>query len=330
MQVIIHVGPHKTGTTAIQGFLRRNIDFLGESGVHVPRTLTTHAGHHEIPWTLLGWPIELLGDGIESSSLDRFVEGALNDATAAGCSKTLFSSEDFSLLNRAQWKDLLATIYSTATKTAPVSVHIVTVYRNPEEYISSQYKTLVLLGLSQELGEVTESLRAHFLEVHQMLQSLTHLFEEVTEVTQLAYRDDGMVSLFCDSLFPGLIFPDASSGEIRVNQSVDDFIIEAIRQGNVNSGVEFDTNHLLHWPMFQKANSGLMLSERARKLFAAHAPLLAERDSLVGERDSLVGERDSLVGERDLLVGERDLLVNSHSWRITKPLRDIARALRGN
>jgi len=323
MQVIIHAGPHKTGTTAIQQFLQRNIDFLSESGVHVPQRLMTSAGHHEVPWALLGWPIKFLVDGIESSSLDRLVERALNDATAAGCSKILFSSEDFSLLNRAQWKDLFATIQSTATQSAPVSVHIVTVYRNPDEYISSQYKTLVQLGLSQELGEVTESLRAHFHEVHQMLQSLPTLFTEVTEVTQLAYRSEGMVSFFCDSLFPGLIFPEANSGEIRVNQSVDNFIIEAIRQGNVNSGVEFDVNHILHWPTFQTANSALTRDERARKLGAALAPMLEERDSLVVERDSLVVERDSLVVERDSLV-------NSHSWRITKPLRDIVSALRGN
>ena len=53
--------------------------------------------------------------------------------------------------------------------------------------------------------------------------------------------------------------------------------------------------------------------------------LVQERDALVQERDALVQERDALVQERDALVQERDALVSSRIWRLTSPLRRLAR-----
>ena len=47
-KLILHIGRHKSGTTAIQRFLRKNGDFLTSNGFYYPQTGTRGAAHHEI------------------------------------------------------------------------------------------------------------------------------------------------------------------------------------------------------------------------------------------------------------------------------------------
>jgi len=53
-----------------------------------------------------------------------------------------------------------------------------------------------------------------------------------------------------------------------------------------------------------------------------------EFDGLAMERDSLTAERDELAAAQDRLVIERGALLASRSWRITKPLRNVASFIR--
>ena len=46
MNLILHIGTEKTGTTSIQKFLKKNIDQLGRNGVFVPRTPMLDSGNH--------------------------------------------------------------------------------------------------------------------------------------------------------------------------------------------------------------------------------------------------------------------------------------------
>jgi GT2 family glycosyltransferase/glycosyltransferase involved in cell wall biosynthesis len=55
---------------------------------------------------------------------------------------------------------------------------------------------------------------------------------------------------------------------------------------------------------------------------------VAERDSAVAERDSAVAERDSAVAERDSAVAQMDMMKQGASWRLTRPLRFVARLAR--
>ncbi|MBT9161783.1 MAG: putative teichuronic acid biosynthesis glycosyltransferase TuaH [Dehalococcoidia bacterium] len=78
-----------------------------------------------------------------------------------------------------------------------------------------------------------------------------------------------------------------------------------------------------------------------RKLIENDAALVmrdaavAERDAAVAERDAAVAERDAAVAEGDAAVAERDAvstliktIKNSASWRLTQPLRFVARLVR--
>jgi len=44
----IHIGPHKTGTTSIQWFLKENRAELLKHGYLVPESGSIHGGHHQL------------------------------------------------------------------------------------------------------------------------------------------------------------------------------------------------------------------------------------------------------------------------------------------
>src|SRR5258706_13501853 len=50
----IHIGPHKTGTTSIQWFLKENRAELLKHGYLVPESGSIHGGHHQLVRQLCG------------------------------------------------------------------------------------------------------------------------------------------------------------------------------------------------------------------------------------------------------------------------------------
>jgi hypothetical protein len=50
----IHIGPHKTGTSSIQWFLKQNRAELLKHGYFVPESETKHGAHHPIARKLCG------------------------------------------------------------------------------------------------------------------------------------------------------------------------------------------------------------------------------------------------------------------------------------
>lgn len=85
MKVFLHIGPHKTGTTTIQTFLRRNTAELLRLGYHYPCTNPSIDNHHDLAIGLRS--PSLLGKTI------RRIHGILDDARKEGCHSVVFSSE---------------------------------------------------------------------------------------------------------------------------------------------------------------------------------------------------------------------------------------------
>jgi hypothetical protein len=278
MEIIFHVGPHKTGTTAIQHFLQRHDEFLRDSGIHVPKSLSPDAGHHEIPWALLGWDLRLIGSESTGISLDTYFEEVLNNAISAGCTSIIFSSEDFSLLNLHHWNILLTMIESIAPSTEPVLFRILSVYRDLDQYVISQYKTLVLLGLSQKFRKVKKKIKSHFFETHNRIRVLPDSLNHVIKIIEIDYVPFGLMTVFWNSIFSNLEVPEDNLKESLINSSLDDQIIEEIRQGNLEAGLDFNRNLLLHWASFHSLSSALSLRERREKVFADRRLNVAKQD----------------------------------------------------
>jgi hypothetical protein len=90
----IHIGPHKTGTTSIQWFLKENRAELLKRGYFVPESGSIRGGHHPLVRQLCGQPVPPL----QRDAATRFARG-VKDTT---CEAVVISSEtlDGLLVNR--------------------------------------------------------------------------------------------------------------------------------------------------------------------------------------------------------------------------------------
>jgi len=91
MRVIVHVGAHKTGTTALQDFLLGRFSRLENPTPWFPPPRSHGPGHALIAWNTYGDP---RGDQTEA------LADVVNAARAQGVENLLLSSEEFSVLKQ--------------------------------------------------------------------------------------------------------------------------------------------------------------------------------------------------------------------------------------
>jgi hypothetical protein len=133
----VHVGTHKTGTTAIQRFLAANEAALAAAGTAYPRAgrvSPAYPGHHNLAH-------ELYGDARFDASL-----GTLRDVVAevAGAQRVCLSSEDFEYLHA---RPALLVALRDALAAAGLRPAIVVYVRAQADYLESLYAELVKHGL---------------------------------------------------------------------------------------------------------------------------------------------------------------------------------------
>ena len=137
-KLFLHVGTHKTGTTALQNFLMVNKQLLREHGVLIPVSgcIGPHSGHHNIAW-------ELNDD-------HRFQRdyGTLGDLCAeiseSDCHTVVISSEDFEYLY-SRPEALVA--LKRRLNDVGCQVEVIVFFREWGEYIISLYAELLKHGL---------------------------------------------------------------------------------------------------------------------------------------------------------------------------------------
>jgi hypothetical protein len=129
MTVYVHIGLHKTGTSSIQAFLRKNKPALLERGVLYPRTGWTAGGHHNLAY-------ELLGRKRFSEAAGRLSE---LEAELAGAPNVVLSSEEFEFLELAEVRRLKE---SLGLRDAKIVVYL----RRQDALIGSTYAQQVKMG----------------------------------------------------------------------------------------------------------------------------------------------------------------------------------------
>jgi hypothetical protein len=140
MKVFLHIGPHKTGTTAIQAFLRRNTTELHHLGVHYPCTDPAIDNHHDLA-------LGLRAPSQRRETIGR-IHGILDAARDEGCHSVLFSSEIFA--------EHEIPIHDFAEIFKGHQITVLAYIRRPDHLLESTYAQLIkedAVRRSEELGE---------------------------------------------------------------------------------------------------------------------------------------------------------------------------------
>lgn len=134
----LHIGLHKTGTTAIQSALRQNKKQLLAAGVLIPETGYAWGSNHQLAWAFLDnnpswYPVS----DMSREALYRQLKDEINQTEA---NKVVISSEDFSLLSMSADKQ---SIESLKKLLGGMKVKIVIYLRPQANYIDSFYQEAV-------------------------------------------------------------------------------------------------------------------------------------------------------------------------------------------
>jgi hypothetical protein len=140
---IIHIGTHKTGTTALQIFLEQNRPALERAGLYLPRAGRpgTLPGNHQIGWDLL----------VHGASAD--VPKLREELQTSVVRSALLTSEDLSLLYaRPETLELLQAAISDAGYRAKIVVYV----RTQAAYAESMYVERIKHDYIRPLGAYLE------------------------------------------------------------------------------------------------------------------------------------------------------------------------------
>ncbi len=195
--LIIHIGPHKTGTTSIQKLLCDNATCLRTMGIYYPDSPLMGGAHHHVPFLLHGWDLALLGlepkaasgfSGIPPLATD--IDRWLSAAQALSCHTVIISAEDFSTLTRSGWTDFAQALENAQVRNAIrfSKITICLTERSIAERAHSQFAESLKHGLASAEGEVHSLLLAQLAHADAVVQNIPDFFETPVHVQRVAYR----------------------------------------------------------------------------------------------------------------------------------------------
>jgi hypothetical protein len=136
MKVFLHIGWHKTGTTALQKFLHRNRHALREQcGFDYPDSGLYNVAHNLLPWSLSPARFKR-ANGVDLAAPAVLVEDMLREASGRGLERLIVSSESFSVLGRPQLEPLAQSLRGH-------EVVVVAYVRRQDRYLESVYNQIV-------------------------------------------------------------------------------------------------------------------------------------------------------------------------------------------
>jgi len=181
----VHVGTHKTGTTAIQKFLYDNKNLLADKGVRrlqvgVPEGSEQSWGHHQLAWALQNY---------DQKSIWKMAA-----REAMGSSAALISSEEFSLIRKVSFYDPVRKNFSH-TLVRPICY-----LRRQDKYLESVYNHHVKsLGEVQPIMEFAKRI-AYRLDYGALIQCLADSFGGKNIILRTYDRNLLIVDIFQDFL----------------------------------------------------------------------------------------------------------------------------------
>ena len=155
MKLVLHIGTHKTGTTAIQRFLGANQAILLNKGIWYPKYSellegkSNHYAHIDIPKGLMGQSKVL-----SASDCKNFLSGLKKKADEYNCHTVVISAESFirgTLGNsNRKWIGIEAFIKEVRNCISIDDVEVVITFRNLMSFLPSLYNEHIKVTNYQE------------------------------------------------------------------------------------------------------------------------------------------------------------------------------------
>lgn len=143
----IHVGPHKTGSSAIQWFLKEHRAALLEQGYFVPESGTVHGGHHPLVRNLCDQEVP----EHQRSAAAKFARAV----TETPCEAVVLSSEALDMLLR---KRTNAAAFFSRIAELNLEPKLILFPRNQSQLINSRYAQVVKsFHCSESFGAFVET-----------------------------------------------------------------------------------------------------------------------------------------------------------------------------
>lgn len=193
VQLIIHVGPHKTATTSIQSLLHTYSDVLLENGIFYPPSPHISGAHHHIPCAIKGDDPFRLGILDPLPPLESEMTSWLIQARSKEAHSVLISAEDLCTLSQEDWGS-----FSNFLKAAEEStqihiskIQILFTSRDFESRLQSVYLESLKHGCAVRREELNPSLETEISTYDSVVLSLSSLLQYPVETVIIDYKVEG-------------------------------------------------------------------------------------------------------------------------------------------
>lgn len=137
-RVFLHIGFHKTGTTALQDAFAKNGELLSSSGILFPRGLSNWPSHPELAWSFAGNIFSWQDKTYPIDEVIRFYRELIEEAPE---DTIILSSEELCRLNYYP-----GTIDSLSEVFSGIDTRVIAYARSPREFLASRYRHEVQQG----------------------------------------------------------------------------------------------------------------------------------------------------------------------------------------
>jgi hypothetical protein len=214
----IHIGPHKTGTSSIQWFLKENRVELLKHGYFVPESEAKHGAHHALGRKLCGQELRTH----EQAAAVNFAR-ALNETPSEA---VIISSEALEGLLRN--RDY-ATAFFTRIRELNLEPKLVLFPRNPSQQINSLYSSVVRrFGRSEPFEVFVEEVTLSGLKYSPLIElAAAHKAELIVQPFTTKTLINGVVPEFLQAF--GLHASQFRDTDVRRNEDAGPFTVSVAR-----------------------------------------------------------------------------------------------------
>lgn len=337
LQLLMHIGPHKTGTTSIQALLHAERDALRDGGYFYPLGEVYEMAHHEVVFSVLERDLRLLGAVDNSYGLANSLANWLAEARICDARTMLLSAEGFSWFQENDWKSFFKQLDRAENQSGVrvSEIRLAVTERNVQARERSWATEALKHGCKLDYELRITKVRDLMLRTSEVLARLPTISEKPISFISTRFDDDKTPGSFLERWVSQVLGSDVAckiSAELYLadlNPPLSQFAQEQLLDFNKTNSPD-SSNPLMPFVdlLENRAKpSRLIAHQRLAKFLSVLMALEnAQRERLAAEsvQRTLSQTLDALKNSSNLA----EAMQASRSWRVTKPLRYLARQFR--